>query len=189
MSQIRLLITDFDGTLVDTFESNFLAYREAFSKYGLNLSKKQYSDCFGLRFDDFMERMKIDEEDKKAGIRRFKSRVYPMFFDKLKINKSLIMLLQSFKQSGGMTAVASTARKENLMNVLIHLGIADIFSLILSGEDVKEGKPHPEIYLKVMKELGVSPEESLVFEDSCVGIESAKSAGINHILVNKEYFE
>lgn len=54
MSQVKLLITDFDGTLVDTFEANFLAYQKAFSDCGLQLSEKQYKECFGFRFDDFM---------------------------------------------------------------------------------------------------------------------------------------
>lgn len=59
MAQVKLLITDFDGTLVDTFEANFLAYQMAFDKYGLELTEQQYRDCFGFRFDDFMTHMGI----------------------------------------------------------------------------------------------------------------------------------
>lgn len=78
MSQIKLLVTDFDGTLVDTFEANFLAYQKAFSQFGLNLTEQQYQDCFGFRFDDFMEHMGISDTVIKQGIR--KARVIAILF-------------------------------------------------------------------------------------------------------------
>lgn len=188
MSQIKLLITDFDGTLVDTFEANFLAYEKAFSEYGLGLSEKQYRDCFGFRFDDFMKHMQIEDEDIKKGIRNLKGVFYPLFFDKLKVNKPLMEMLKSFRQSGGLTAVASTARKKNLMNALNYIKATDVFSLIVAGEDVKQGKPNPQIYNDVLAGLGVFPEEALVFEDSEVGIGAASAAGISYVLINKMYF-
>lgn len=98
MSQIKLLVTDFDGTLVDTFEANFLAYQKAFSQFGLNLTEQQYQDCFGFRFDDFMEHMGISDTVIKQGIRKAKGDCYPLFFDKLQVNHSLLSMLKSFKQ-------------------------------------------------------------------------------------------
>lgn len=188
MSQIKLLITDFDGTLVDTFEANFLAYQKAFSDCGLCLSKEQYKACFGFRFDDFMAHMGITGETIKQNIRKLKGEYYPLFFDKLKVNKPLLGMLQAFKLSGGLTAVASTARKKNLQNALDFIGATDAFSLVLAGEDVSQGKPNPEIYNKVLEKLGVLLSEALVFEDSPVGIGAAKAAGINYVLINQSYF-
>lgn len=188
MSQIKLLVTDFDGTLVDTFEANYLAYQKAFSQFGLNLTEQQYQDCFGFRFDDFMEHMGISDAVIKQGIRKAKGDCYPLFFDKLKVNHSLLNLLKTFKLSGGLTAVASTARKENLMNALKFIKAADAFSLILAGEDVKHGKPNPEIYNTVLERLNILPSEAMVFEDSPVGIEAAKQSGINFVIVNSCFF-
>ena len=188
MAQIRLLITDFDGTLVDTFEANFLAYQKAFAKFGLELTEQQYRSCFGLRFDDFMSQMGIEGDATKQGIRNAKGEYYPLFFCKLKVNQSLLSLLKCHKLSGGLTAVASTARKKNLMNALEYIGALDSFSLIFAGEDVSEGKPNPEIYNKVLEKLNVQPEEALVFEDSPVGVESAKAAHLAYIQITKDYF-
>lgn len=188
MSQIRLLITDFDGTLVDTFEANFLAYQKAFVQFGLDLSEQQYKACFGLRFDDFMSQMGIDNDVVKLGIRKAKGEYYPFFFDKLKVNQPLLDLLLCHRRSGGLTAVASTARKKNLMNALEYIGALDAFSLILAGEDVNEGKPSPDIYNKVLETLNVEPGEALAFEDSLVGIESAKAAHLSYIQITKKYF-
>ena len=188
MAQVKLLITDFDGTLVDTFEANFLAYQKAFAMFGLELTEQQYRDCFGFRFDDFMSHMGINDNDTKNGIRLAKGDFYPLFFDKLIVNDPLLTLLKTFKNSGGLTAVASTARKENLMNALNFIDAADAFSLILTGEDVKQGKPIPAIYNKVLEKLNVLPAEALIFEDSSVGISAANAAHVDYVQITKEYF-
>lgn len=188
MAQVKLLITDFDGTLVDTFEANFLAYQKAFAMFGLELTEQQYRDCFGFRFDDFMSHMGINDNDTKNGIRLAKGDFYPLFFDKLIVNDPLLTLLKTFKNSGGLTAVASTARKENLMNALNFIDAADAFSLILTGEDVKQGKPNPAIYNKVLEQLNVLPAETLIFEDSSVGISAANAAHVDYVQITKEYF-
>lgn len=188
MAQVKLLITDFDGTLVDTFKANLLAYQKAFDKYGLELTEQQYRDCFGFRFDDFMSHMGINDNDTKNGIRLAKGDFYPLFFDKLIVNNPLLTLLKTFKKSGGLTAVASTARKENLINALNYIGATDVFSLILTGEDVKQGKPNPAIYNKVLETLNVLPAEALIFEDSSVGISAAIAAHVDYVQITKEYF-
>ena len=57
---IKAVITDFDGTLVDTFKANLHAYQEAFDEVGLILTEEQYRECFGFRFEKFMrERVRI----------------------------------------------------------------------------------------------------------------------------------
>lgn len=188
MAEVKLLITDFDGTLVDTFEANFLAYQMAFKEKNLVLSREDYRECFGLRFDDFMAKMGIFDEKNKSEIRRIKGTVYPRFFDKLVINIPLLSMLRGFKASGGLTALASTARRNNLLNALNYIKAYDIFSLIVAGEDVKKGKPEPEIYNKILDTLQVKPTEALIFEDSIVGMMAAQNAGVQFIQITKKYF-
>lgn len=188
MGEVKLLITDFDGTLVDTFEANFLAYQMAFKEKNLVLSREDYRECFGLRFDDFMAKMGIFDEKNKSEIRRIKGSVYPNFFDKLVINIPLLSMLRGFKASGGLTALASTARRNNLLNALNYIKAYDIFSLIVAGEDVKKGKPEPEIYNKILDTLQVKPTEALIFEDSMVGMMAAQNAGVPFIQITKNYF-
>lgn len=188
MGEVKLLITDFDGTLVDTFEANFLAYQMAFKEKNLVLSREDYRACFGLRFDDFMAKMGIFDEKNKSEIRRIKGSVYPIFFDKLVINIPLLSMLRGFKASGGLTALASTARRNNLLNALNYIKAYDIFSLIVAGEDVKKGKPEPEIYNKILDTLQVKPTEALIFEDSMVGMMAAQNAGVQFIQITKNYF-
>ena len=180
---IKAIITDFDGTLVDTFEANLRAYQRAFSDVSMSLSAEKYRECFGYRFERFMMAMAVQDDKTANYIREAKKEYYPKYFEFLRPNHALIALIESFHAMGGMTAIASTARKENLMNVVNYLGLASMFDLIYAGVDVKQGKPSPEIYLKTMDALNVEPNEVLIFEDSQVGIEAARASGAYVMIV------
>ena len=180
---IRAIITDFDGTLVDTFEANLRAYQKAYQLVGLDITTEKYRECFGFRFERLMTATGVFDDRIANTIREAKKDFYPQFFTFLKPNKALLGLIESFKNMGGKTAVASTARRENLMNVVNYLGISDKFDLIYAGADVKEGKPSPEIYIKAMDALGVTPEETLIFEDSLVGLQAAEASGAAYMKV------
>ena len=182
------IITDFDGTLVDTFEANFRAYQKAFYEVGLNLTEERYRECFGYRYDDFMMAMGITDEVTKQRIRELKKNYYPEFFAHLRLNNRLVEILRQNHDSGGMNAIASTARKENLMNVVEYLHVGDLFDLIYAGDDVKKAKPDPEIYLLTMQNLGVTPSETMIYEDSEVGIQAAMTSGAECMRVTEEWF-
>lgn len=186
---IRAIITDFDGTLVDTFSANLKAYQSAFSECGMTLTAEKYRECFGLRYDVFMARMGVCDDNIANKIKELKKDYYPRYFGHFVPNHTLINLIDTFHQIGGKTAIASTARKANLMNAVNHLGIADYFDLIYAGVDVRHGKPSPEIYLKAMAALRVKPEETLIFEDSEVGIQAAKTTGAHVMIVPHAQFE
>ncbi|MCH5347643.1 MAG: HAD family phosphatase [Muribaculaceae bacterium] len=189
MNRVKLLISDFDGTLVDTFEPNYLGYRDAFEAMGMSIDRDTYRSCFGLRFDRFMERMGINDDAVRRQIRDLKTEFYPRYFDRFRVNRVLLNLLDAHHRGGGLTAIASTARVENLMNALDHIGARSTFDIIIAGEQVKDGKPSPEIYLTVLEQAGVTAAEALIFEDSPVGIQAAEAAGIAHIVVTPSYFE
>lgn len=186
---IKAIITDFDGTLVDTFEANLTAYQKAFGVVNMTLTAEKYRECFGYRFERFMMATGVHDEAKANKIREAKKEYYPQFFDFLKPNKALIGLIESFHAMGGKTAIATTARRENLMNVVNYLSIREYFDLFFAGVDVKQGKPSPEIYLKAMEALKVKPEETLIFEDSQVGIEAARAAGTYLLTVTQDDFK
>lgn len=185
---IKAIIADFDGTLVDTFEANLHAYQDAFHQVGLTLTADKYQECFGFRFDRFMQAMSIDDERIITQIKEYKRSVYSKYFNLLIPNTKLIKLIASFHNLGAKTAIASTARKENLLNVINYLKIADYFDLIYSGNDVKQGKPSPEIYLKTMNVLNVAPYEVIIFEDSPIGLQAAKASGAEYIPITIDWF-
>ena len=175
---IRLLISDFDGTLVDTFRANYLAYSEALRLAGIRISEEEYRQYFGLRFDDFMSRLGITEPSLRSEIRDAKSEAYIRNFDSLRVNRHLLQLLRRHRASGGLTAIASTSRERNLLAALRHIEAIDDFDLILAGDSVAKGKPDPEIYLRVLRHFGLRPADAIAFEDSTAGITAAEAAGI-----------
>ena len=83
-SEIKLLIVDFDGTLVDTFRANFMAYQEAFNQVGLALKEVDYRHCFGFRFEKFMATVGITDPVVTQKIVSLKVIVTPIFLDILK---------------------------------------------------------------------------------------------------------
>lgn len=181
---IKAIITDFDGTLVDTFDSNLMAYQKAFYEVGMTLTAEKYRECFGYRFERFITAMAISDENIAKRIKELKMNYYPQYFEFLRPNTALIELIRSFHAMGGKTALASTASKENLMNALNYIGAVDIFDLIYTGKDVKEGKPSPEIYYKTMAELHVEPSDTLIFEDSDAGIQAAEASNAHYIKIS-----
>lgn len=186
---IDAIITDFDGTLVNTFIANFRAYQEAFNRVELKLTMEKYQECFGLRFDGFMQAVGVDDPCVANAIREIKKDVYPHYFSELKVNGILLNFIERFHNMGGKTAIASTARKENLLNAVNYLGIAQHFDIVYAGNDVKQGKPSPDIYIKAMNALNVTPNETLIFEDSPVGFEAASASGTQYVKVDSNWFD
>lgn len=103
-------------------------------------------------------------------------------------------LIRRLKERGYTLVIATTTKRSNMdiyrtgnARMMEKAKIDDYFTLVYTREDAKEIKPNPEIYLRVMKELGVSAEECLIFEDSLIGIEAAKNAGIQSVAVYDRY--
>lgn len=95
----------------------------------------------------------------------------------LKPIKGIPELLDSIKAMGIPCGVASSSSYELIELVLGKIGLADRFNIIISGEDVSEGKPSPDIYLKAAEKIGMSPKRCIAIEDSPAGILAAKNAG------------
>ena len=185
---LKLIITDFDGTLVNTFEANYQAYAEAVTQCDRKLTRDSYRQCFGYRYDDFMRAVGVDDADVRQRIRKIKGEVYPSYFEYLQSNEPLINFIRAFHRGGGKTAIASTARRLNLVNTLRYLHLTELFDCILAGEDVTHGKPNPEIYLKVMERMEVSARQTLIFEDSEVGFEAAEASGVQCVKINQAFY-
>lgn len=103
-------------------------------------------------------------------------------------------LIRKLKGKGYTLTIGTTTRKENMdiyryenKNLKEKAPLDEYFSLIYTREDVREMKPHPEVYEKILKVLQVKPEECLVFEDSLIGIEAANNANIDVVAMYDKY--
>ena len=69
-----------------------------------------------------------------------------------------------------------------------HIGVSELFDFVIAGEDVKNGKPHPECYDVACARLRVDPDEVLVFEDTAIGIEAARRAGMKAVKIGEAFY-
>lgn len=182
--QLKLILLDFDGTLASTEEANTMAYLAALRENGITLDIEEYrSRYFGMRCPEFLQTIGISNEADIDRIRRRKIELYPTFFDTVRLNEPLWNFVQDFRKQGGRAWIVSTGQLENITNVMHHLGIEGMVDGIISSRDVTEPKPSPEAFLKAMERESVTPAETLIFEDSAVGLAAAEASGAPYIKV------
>lgn len=174
---LKLLIVDLDGTLFDTKDVNYNAYREAIAGYGYEIDYEYYCKfCNGRHYLDFLPSITTTDKDVLLKIHADKKNAYKKHVDKASLNTALVDIIKSMKKEC-KAAIVTTASKANCDNILEHFELKELFDLILTQEDVSEPKPSPEGFLKAMHFFDVSPEETIIFEDSDVGIEAAERSG------------
>lgn len=105
-----------------------------------------------------------------------KKTAYKKYLDNAVLNKGLVDIIRLMKPEY-KTAVVTTASKENCYDILKQFNLDDLFDLVLTREDIEKTKPNPEGFIKAMNFFGVAPEDTIIFEDSDVGLEAAKNSG------------
>ena len=208
MSRIRLILLDFDGTLVDTRRANARAYVETLREVGYAMTEEEYAARhFGVRCPEFLRSIGIDDPAEIDRLRRRKIELYPRYFDLVALNRPLWEFCQQFRKQGGRVWIVSTGQRANIDNVMRHLGIGGPAAEggvsetgfhsggtnpaaplgrvdgILSGADVERPKPAPDCFLEAMRREGCTPRETLIFEDSAIGIEAARRSGASYFVV------
>lgn len=180
---MKLILVDLDGTLFDTKEVNYLAYKEAIEPYGYSIDYKYYCDfCNGRHYLDFLPQISTSNMSILEKIHKSKKKNYSKYLSYARINNGLEMLLRSSKDKYKI-ALVTTASKENTNDILHKFAIEDLFDLILTHDDIAKSKPDPEGFLKAMKAFDSKPEECIIFEDSEVGIEAADKTGATVFIV------
>ncbi len=182
--QIKVLLIDFDGTLVDTRQANYRAYRDVMKEVNFDLDEEQYlTEFFGMRCGEFMRKLGFTDSYEIDSLRRRKIEIYPNHFEIIELNEALWNFAQSFRAKGGKVWIVSTGQTANISNVMNYFGLTDKVDGLITGADVRNSKPSPECFLKAMSKEGVTPEECLIFEDSVVGLKAAEDSGARYIKI------
>ncbi|WP_302604279.1 HAD family phosphatase [uncultured Alistipes sp.] len=192
---VKLILLDFDGTLADTRRANALAYAATLREAGYPLTEEEYlGRYFGVRCDEFLRSYGIADPAERERLRLRKIELYPAFFDTVELNRPLWEFCRQFRRQGGRVWIVSTGSRANIDNAMAHLGIcgpetpearcpAGRVDGILAGPDIARSKPAPDCFLEAMRREGVTPRETLIFEDSAVGLEAARASGAAYIRV------
>ena len=179
---MKAVIFDMDGVLVDSQPYHFKADIDTMAEYGVIKDQKFYEAFAGTLTDNRMRTLRdmfgLDVPAEELIEKREKMILDIMANEDIKPVSGIPELLRSIKALGLKTAVASSSGIELIKLVLDRLGIAVYFDSITSGNDVKRGKPSPDIFLLAAERIGAEPSECLVVEDSENGVRAAKAAGM-----------
>lgn len=178
MTESRALLVDLDGTLVDTADANFAAYAEALGEVGVAVDRAVFDQvATGRHWCQFLPVLLGDSGADPAGIAARKQDIYPALAARTRPNHALLDLVVAARATHRLGLVTSASRP-SVTAVLAAHGLETLFDTIVTGSDVAEPKPSPEPYLLAAARLGVRPDRCLAVEDSDVGIESARRAGM-----------
>jgi HAD superfamily hydrolase (TIGR01509 family) len=171
----KLIIFDLDGVLLDSCEIHYDALNQALREIvGREISPKDHESIYnGLSTRTKLHRMGIEGDD--VYVR--KQELTAHAFETLEPSGRLIHMMRGLRATGFRIACASNCIRQTVDTVLTKLGILSLFDIVFSNEDVSSPKPDPEIYVRVMEAMGVSPDETIIFEDSYVGLQAAVASG------------
>jgi len=181
---IKLIIFDLDGVLVEAKNLHFEALNKALGKEYAISWKEHLSKYDGLKTNQKLEMLskekglpvelhsKVWEDKQKYTLEELRA---------LKPNQTLQSVMSALSEDGFKLAVCSNSIRKTVLTVLSKLGIMEFMDLVISNEDVKNSKPHPEMYWKAISMMSCLPEETLIIEDSPYGLLAA-SRSKSHIL-------
>ena len=181
---IKLIVFDLDGVLVEAKNIHFDALNDALgTEYEISWAE-HLSTYDGLKTNQKLE-MLTERKGLPTELHKEvwdKKQKYTLqMLKELKPNQTLQSVMSALSEDGYKLAVCSNSIRKTVLTVLSKLGIMEFMDLIISNEDVKNSKPHPEMYWKAISMMSCLPEETLIVEDSPYGLLAA-SRSKSHIL-------
>jgi len=182
------VLWDLDGTLVDSTDLHWIAWRDTMAAEGVSITREMFEATFGWKNEPILRRW-IGPGADTARTRRIADRKERRYRAALRA-QGLEPLpgarewVERLHREGWKQAIASSAPLENIEAVLAVLDLGHDFEAVVSGDDVKAGKPDPRVFLLAAERLGVAPSRAIVVEDAAAGIEGAPRAGMKSIGVN-----
>jgi beta-phosphoglucomutase len=189
--EFKAYLFDMDGTLVDNMGIHNQVWIEFLRTHGVNITPAEFYERAAGRTNAEILRHMIGPHLEDVQIMRmsaqkeelYRSRYRPI----MKPVPGLSVFLQLMRTHGIAAAVASSAGHENIEFHLSGLGLRAYFDAVVGAEDVRLGKPAPDLFLTAAARLGIAPADCLVFEDSPAGLEAACRAGMQAVAFTTSY--
>ena len=181
--KIKLIIFDLDGVLVEAKNIHYEALNEALGdKYTISWNEhlSTYDGLKTVQKLDMLTEQKGLPQNTHRDVWERKQKITLEKLGNLKINSYLVSVFSKLSENYKI-AVCSNSIRKTVLTVLSKLGLMEYMDLVISNEDVKNSKPHPEMYWKAISKMSCLPEETLIVEDSPYGLLAA-SRSKSHIL-------
>ncbi|MDD5518353.1 MAG: beta-phosphoglucomutase family hydrolase [Candidatus Omnitrophica bacterium] len=184
---LKGVIFDMDGVVVNTVPLHFKAWKKMFSEYGKKFTFKDYE----LKVDGIPRISgaravlpELSEERlEKAAAKKQKYLLEFLRKDGIKTYPDAVYLIKNLKKDKIKTAIITSSK--NCLYILRKAKIHKLFGVIITGNDIKRGKPYPDIFLLAAKKLGLKARECVVIEDAVLGIVAAKRARIKSVGIDR----
>jgi len=185
-------IFDLDGVIVDTAKYHFLAWKKLANGIGIDFSEEQNEQLKGVSRKRSLEKILAWggitlSEDEFGQLMERKNADYLNYIAEMDENEILpdvVKILNYLIAQKQPIALGSASK--NAREILAKVKLLEKFDIIVDGNDVTKAKPDPEVFLKAASQLGVNPEDSIVFEDSLAGVQAANAANMLSIGIGDE---
>jgi beta-phosphoglucomutase len=188
VKKYRAVLFDLDGVIADTMSLHYEAFRQAFAKYGVQVTPLEIYELEGMPSREVGKALV-----KRKGAHLTDEQVLKAVEDKREIYRSLAAkdaktfpgvheTLKMLKKSGIKLALVTGSNLKTVTEVLKKIGVEGAFDSVVSGDDTPRGKPYPDPYLKGMERLGIPPANCVVVENAPLGLASAKAANVGYVI-------
>ena len=175
------VILDLDGLVLDTEKTYFIAWQKAAEMMGFELTSEFCHSLSGLQYEAVEQKL-LNLAGNSFQIEKFRCLSGEIWYQYVEVNgidvkKGLYSLMDILQHSNIPYCLATNSYHKNALECLAFAGISDLFPVLVTRDQVKSGKPAPDIFLKAAAQLGKAIEKCVVVEDSLTGIQAAKNAG------------
>ena len=185
--RIDALIFDFDGTLADTMFFHWKAWEIVAQRHGIKLDQKRLYSMGGIPSRDILiilsREQSLPDLDIEAAAKE-KEAEYVKMMGKVRLIEPIASIARENRGKLPM-AIATGGRRSIMETILPQLGIQDWFQTVVTSQDVVRQKPAPDIFLEAARRLGVEPQYCRGYEDTDLGLEGIRSAGMEAVDVRQ----
>jgi beta-phosphoglucomutase-like phosphatase (HAD superfamily) len=178
----KALIFDCDGTLADTMPLHWRAWQAVTQKHGLVFPEDRFYSLGGVPSRDILK-MLSEEQGRPLdhlAVSKEKEAIYLPLMPQVQEIAEVVNIAREHYGVIPM-AVASGGIRSHINEVLTHLGIRHLFQAVVTSEDVTRQKPAPDIFLEAARLLGVPPQFCRAYEDTDLGLQAIRSAGMDPV--------
>jgi len=187
MDRVRGAIFDWDGVIINSAAQHEISWDRLAKECGKTLPENHFKRGFGMKNEVIIPEL-LGWTTAPVEIRILSLRKEAIYRE-LVLEQGMEALpgvelwLRALHDEGIPCVIGSSTHRENITTTLEVLGLESFFADIVTAEDVKRGKPDPEVFLTAAERIGVEPEHAVVFEDALVGIAAAQAAGMRVVAV------
>jgi HAD superfamily hydrolase (TIGR01509 family) len=183
---IQALIFDCDGTLADTMPAHYQAWLEVLRPHGIAFPEDRFYAMGGMPTDKIVVEL-CGEAGKCLDVNALVREKAMAFERKIGEVRPIAKVVEVARASRGQLpmAVASGGQRRMVEKTLAQIGVLDWFSVVVTAEDTRRHKPEPDVFLEAARRLGVGPTACTVYEDTDLGLEAARRAGMRAVDVRR----